>query len=71
MRLWLIALLLVLCVVPDAGAQRARGAIRQGLVKDGNEEILQVDNYYNDLLTGIPREVLINQLKIMFPVDML
>lgn len=43
MRLWLIALLLVLCVVSDAGAQRTRGAIRQGLVKDGNEEILQVD----------------------------
>ena len=30
-----------------------------------SEEILQVDNYYNDLLTGIPREVLINQLKII------
>lgn len=30
-----------------------------------SEEILQVDNYYNDLLSGIPLEVLVSQLKII------
>ena len=43
MRHLLIILLFVLCVVPDAGAQRTRGAVRQSLVQDGGEEILQVD----------------------------
>ena len=44
MRAWLIAILFVLCAVPDVGAQRIRGAIRQGLVMDGGEEILQVED---------------------------
>lgn len=43
MRHWLIAILFVLCVVPDVGAQRTRGVMSQRLVMDGGEEILQVD----------------------------
>ena len=43
MRAWLIAILFVMCVVPDVGAQRIRGATRQGHVMDGGEEVLQVD----------------------------
>lgn len=75
MRRWIIILLLMLSVVPEVMAQRSQGILRQRMVADGGDSILQVDMMP---VIAFSRPVdlrryqrLVNAVKLVYPMAQL
>jgi hypothetical protein len=75
MRHWIIILLLVMCVVPDVMAQRSRGIMRQRMVSDGGDSILQVDiapvMAFSRPVDLRRYQRLVNAVKVVYPMAQL
>lgn len=75
MRRWIIILLLLVCVVPDVAAQRSRGIMRQRMVADGGDSILQVDLMpvmaFSRPIDLRRYQRLVNAVKIVYPMAQL
>ena len=75
MRRWIIILLLVMCVVPDVMAQRSRGIMRQRMVSDGGDSILQVDiapvMAFSRPVDLRRYQRLVNAVKVVYPMAQL
>ena len=75
MRRWIIILLLAMCVVPDVMAQRSRGIMRQRMVSDGGDSILQVDiapvMAFSRPVDLRRYQRLVNAVKVVYPMAQL
>lgn len=75
MRRLIIILLLMMSVVPDVVAQRAKGIMRQRMVADGGDSILQVDiapvMTFSRQIDLRRYQRLVNAVKIVYPMAQL